>query len=172
MNTIKLNFIIRVVFVLVFLVMGTQLVQGQAKISVNGGFPIGDAQDLSTFSGMVDVGYLLEVTDNMKLGPSVGYLHSFGKDLDVGFGTIEVADTAFVPISGAIRFEISDALSFGTEIGYALGLKKPSSGGLYYAPSILLSIGSYLDMVAAYRGISLKTASWDVISIGLELKLN
>ncbi|MEZ4810728.1 MAG: hypothetical protein R2819_10240 [Allomuricauda sp.] len=171
MNISKSNLIRPITLLVMFSFFGIQSVQSQIRVGVNGGIPIGDADDLSTFAGIIDFNYLFDVTDNLRLGPSMGYSHSFGDELDTGFGIIKFDETRFLPIYGAARFEISHILSFGADLGYALSLEKSSSGGFYYSPGVSLSMSDYLNFVIAYRGISLKTASWDIISFGLELKL-
>nr|WP_222981564.1 hypothetical protein [[Muricauda] meishanensis] len=126
---------------------------------------------MSTIAGTIDLGYLFDVTDNLKVGPSAGYSHSFGDKLDTGFGVIEFDDTRFVPIYSAARFRISNIFSFGVDLGYALSLEKSSGGGFYYSPRVSMSVSNHLNLVSAYRGISLENASWDIISFGLEIKL-
>lgn len=142
--------------------------QGDFKAGIHAGLPIGDAGDLATFSIAVDLGYLFDLSDQFQAGPTVGYSHSFGDNIDTGIGTVEIDDVQFIPIGGAGRFHVSDEFSLGLDLGYALGVNDGNDGGFYYSPRAAYSLSDKVDLVLAYRGISENGGSWDIISIGLE----
>lgn len=132
------------------------------------GLPIGDAGDISTFSLIADLNYLFEVSEEFKVGPSVGYSHSFGDEI-MGF---EIDDIQFLPIAAAGRYSFSPEFSAGVDLGYALGITDGLDGGFYYAPRVAYSVTEMIDLVLAYRGVSLDGGSFDILSLGVEFDLN
>lgn len=156
----------------IFFGLATMQAQGDFKAGIHAGLPIGDAGDLATFSIAVDLGYLFDVSDNFQAGPTIGFSQSFGDEIDTGIGTFEVDDVQFLPIAAAGRFHATDEFSLGLDLGYALGINDGNDGGFYYAPRAAYSLSETLDLVLAYRGVSLDGGSWDIISLGLEIDLN
>ena len=66
------------------------------NVGVNVGLPIGDAGDGWTFSALIDVSYLWNVSETVDAGVATGFSHSFGDEIDLGsFGTFEVEDASF-----------------------------------------------------------------------------
>lgn len=142
-----------------------------AGISV--GLPIGDAGDGWTFNVTLDLNYLWEVSDSFDAGLATGYSHSFGDSIDLGsFGSVDLDDASFLPVAAAARFNISDNFILGADIGYAIGISPDGNdGGFYYAPKLQYSVSDSIDIVAAYRGISVDGGSFDVITLGIEFGL-
>lgn len=142
------------------------------KAGISAGLPIGDAGDGWTFNVTLDLNFLWEVSDSFNAGIATGYSHSFGDTIDLGtFGTVELDDAQFLPIAGAARFNVSEDFILGADLGYAIGLNDGNDGGFYYAPRIQYSVSSSIDIVAAYRGVSLDGGSFDVITLGIEFGL-
>lgn len=149
----------------------------QFNAGVSGGLPIGDAGDAATFSILADFSYLFEVSDSFAVGPTAGISHSFGEtyELDTGFGVVEIEgeDVTFLPIGAAARFNVADAFALGADLGYAVGLAPDGNdGGFYYSPRAQYSVSDLIDIVLAYRGVSLENGSWDVISLGIEFGID
>jgi len=151
----------------------------QFNAGVFGGLPIGDAGDAATFSLGVDLSYLFEISDAFSAGPTVGFQHNFGEEMtfDPGFGlpvvTVEAEDAQFLPIGAAARFAVSDAFTLGADLGYGVGISPDGNdGGFYYSPRAQYSVSEAIDIVAAYRGVSLDGGSWDVISAGIEFGID
>lgn len=138
---------------------------------INLGLPIGDAGDAWTFNVTLDVNYLWDAGENFKAGVATGYSHSFGDSIETGFGTIDVDDAQFLPVAGAARFAISDKFTLGADLGYAIGIDDGNDGGFYYAPRAQYGISEMLDIVFAYRGVSLDGGSFDVLTLGIEFGL-
>ncbi len=132
------------------------------------GLPIGDAGDISTFSLIADLNYLFDVSEEFKVGPSVGYSHSFGDEI----GGFEIDDFQFLPIAAAGRFNASPEFSLGVDLGYAIGISDGLDGGFYYSPRVAYSVTELIDLVLAYRGVSLDGGSFDILSLGVEFDLN
>ena len=146
--------------------------QGQFKAGVGGGLPIGDAGDFATFAVVLDIAYLFEVSDAFDAGITTGYSHSFGDEFDFGFGTIELDDVQFIPIAAAGRFEVASSFTLGADVGYALGINDGNDGGFYYSPRAQYGVSDAIDIVVAYRGVSIEGGSWDIISAGIEFGLD
>lgn len=149
----------------------------QFTAGLSGGLPIGDAGDLATFAIAVDLGYLFEISDSFSAGPTVGFQHNFGEEttIDTGFGsvTIEAEDTQFLPIGAAARFSVSEAFTLGADLGYGVGISPDGNdGGFYYSPRAQYSVSDLIDIVLAYRGVSLDGGSWDVITAGVEFGID
>lgn len=146
--------------------------QGNLNAGINLGLPVGDAGDGWTFNVTLDVNYLWDAGENFKAGIATGYSHSFGDSIDIpGFGSIDIEDAQFLPIAGAARFGISDKFTLGADLGYAVGINDGNDGGFYYAPRAQYSISESLDIVFAYRGVSLDGGSFDVLTLGVEFGL-
>ncbi|WP_412560686.1 outer membrane beta-barrel protein [Winogradskyella sp. MIT101101] len=136
------------------------------KAGVNAGLPIGDAGDFSTFAIAVELGYLFDVSEDFQAGPTVGFNHSFG-DSDI----ID-EDFSWLPIAAAGRFAVSEEFTLGADLGYAIGVAPDGiDSGFYYAPRVQYGVSDALDIVLAYRGISLDGISWSQITLGVEFGL-
>lgn len=140
----------------------------QFSAGVWGGLPIGDAGDIATFSLGVDLTYLFEVSEQFAVGPTTGFSHSFGDSVDTGFGTVDFDDVQFLPVGAAARYSISDAFSLGADLGYAVGINDGNDGGFYYAPKAQYSVSELIDIVFAYRNVSVTGGTWSILSLGLE----
>ncbi len=116
-----------------------------------------------------DLNYLWDVADNFKAGIATGLSYNLGDSIDLGeFGSFDIEDALFLPIAAAARFSSCD-LTVGVDLGYAIGLSPSGNdGGFYYSPRLEYSFSDSLDLVAAYRGISLDGGSFDVITFGLQ----
>jgi len=151
--------------------IGSVNAQGALKAGVNLGLPIGDAGDGWTFNVTLDVNYLWDAGENFKAGVATGFSHSFGDSIDTGIGSFDVDDAQFLPLAGAARFAVSEELTLGADLGYAVGINDGNDGGFYYAPRAQYGLSEALDIVLAYRGVSLDGGSFDVITLGVEFGL-
>ena len=155
------------------IVVSTMTLSAQeANIGLSGALPIGDVGDITTFGLNLDANYLWEVSEQFDLGVAAGYHYYFGEDIDIPFGTFEAEDFGFLPIAAAARFNASEDFTIGADVGYALGINPDGNdGGFYYAPKIQYSVSEALDIVFAYKGVSLDGGSFDAISLGIEFGL-
>lgn len=151
------------------LTFGVLTVQSQGRFQAGGhlGLPVGDAGDLATFAIALDLAYILEINDNISAGPAIGYSHSFGDEIDTGLGSIEIDDVQFLPIGGRAQFNITDQFLARAELGYALGINDGNDGGFYFSPQVGYSVSDGLDIIAAYRSVSVDGGSWDMITAGI-----
>ncbi|WP_422104267.1 outer membrane beta-barrel protein [Winogradskyella sp.] len=146
--------------------------QGQFRAGLSGGLPIGDAGDAATFAIAVDLGYLFEVSDKFDAGVTTGYSHSFGDEIEILGVTVEIDDVQFIPVAASGRFEVAPDFTLGADLGYAIGINDGNDGGFYYSPRVQYSVSEAIDIVAAYRGVSVDGGSWDIISAGVEFGLD
>jgi hypothetical protein len=146
--------------------------QGQFRAGLSGGLPIGDAGDLATFAIAVDLGYLFEISDSVDAGPFVGYSHSFGDEVNFGFGAVEIEDVQFIPIGGSARIEVAPSFTLGGDLGYAVGINDGNDGGFYYSPRAQYSVSEAIDIVVAFRGVAVDGGSWDIVSAGVEFGID
>ena len=155
-------------FLTVLFGMSLLQAQGQFRAGISGGIPIGDAGDLATFAIAVDLGYLFELSDDFDAGVTTGYSHSFGDEVN-GF---DIDDVQFIPVAASGRFEVAPDFTLGADLGYAIGINDGNDGGFYYSPRVQYSVSEAIDIVAAYRGVSVDGGSWDIISAGIEFGID
>lgn len=100
------------------------------KIGLNSGIPVGDADELASFTLGLDLKGQYLVNPNFGIGVATGYTHFFAKD---GF-----EDFGVVPIAGFARYYFQkEGLFLGADFGYGFltGIED-AEGGLYLNPQI------------------------------------
>ncbi len=158
--------------VAVFALVGFTVNAQNFNAGISAALPIGDAGDSYTFGINLDINYLWEVSDQFDAGIASGYAHSFGDSFEVLGTSFDVEDAGFLPIAAAGRFNVSDQFTLGADLGYAVGISPDGNdGGFYYAPKLQYGVSETIDIVAAYRGVSLDGGSFDTITLGVEFGL-
>ena len=141
------------------------------KVGINAGLITGDFSDAYSFNLTLDASYLWEVSDQLGAGVATGFSHSFGKSV----GGFDFDDASFLPVAAAGRFNISEEFTVGVDLGYAVGINEGNDGGFYYAPRVQYSVSEAIDVVAAYRGVSMDagsiTVGFNTITLGVEFGL-
>lgn len=161
----------RVILLGLMLILGTLSMQSQNfKFGVNGGIPVGDADEFTTFQFGADVAYRFDALDILELGPMVGYSHYIGDEIDSGFGTLEFDDVQFVPIAASGRLKLITLLYVGADIGYALGVGDDTDGGFYFRPLAGLDLG-VVALNLNYNMVSLDGGNISSLNIGVEFGL-
>ena len=143
--------------------------QGDLKLGINGGLPVGDAEDYSNFQLGADVAYLFGVMNVLEVGPMLGYSRFFVEDIDTGFGEMDADDISFLPIAASGRLGLGIAF-VGLDLGYAVSLIEDGEGGFYYRPKIGVGLG-VLSVIGSYQGISNNGESLSSVNVGLEFRL-
>ena len=142
------------------------------KVGINLGLPVGDAGDVSSFSIGLDAYYHWAVSDDFNAGVATGFTNAFGKSIDAGgFGSIDIPDVQFLPIAASGRFNASDMISVGADVGYALGISDGNDGGFYYRPMVGYGVSDNVEVNLSYTGISLDGATWSTINLGVSFGL-
>ena len=158
-------------FTLVFsLGMGAQNLNGGLSL----GLPVGDASDAYSFNLTLDINYLWNVSEAFEAGVATGLQYNFGKSIDIPLleGSFDVDDAMFLPIAGTARYAVTEKFKLGADLGYAIGLApSENDGGFYYAPKAQYSITDALDIVFAYRGVSVEGGNFNTLTLGVELGL-
>lgn len=154
---------------LIFLGFNQIQAQGDLKLGINGGLPVGDAEDYSNFQLGADVAYLFGVMNVLEVGPMLGYSRFFAEDIDTAFGETDADDISFLPIAASGRLGLG--ITFvGLDLGYAVSLVDDGEGGFYYRPKIGVSLG-LLNIIGSYQGISNNGENLSSVNLGLEFRL-
>ena len=153
----------KLLLLIIFLVGGVTSAhsQGDLRLGINAGVPVGDAADYSSFNAGADVAYLMGFGDIFQVGPMVGYNHFFGED--------GVDDLQFLPIAATARFGLA-ALELGLDLGYGLGISDDLDGGFYYRPKVGFSLFG-LGLIGSYTGFSNDGDNISSVNLGLEFRL-
>lgn len=157
---------------IIFLAVGftSSYAQGDLRLGINAGIPVGDASDISNFNVGADIAYLMGFGETFQLGPMVGYNHFFGDEIDLGGGSsMEVDDISFLPIAATARFGLA-GLELGADLGYALGLSDGNDGGFYYKPKVGFSLFG-IGLIGSYTGISVDGGTFSSVNLGMEFRL-
>ena len=145
--------------------------------TVHVGIPVGNASDISSFNVGADLAYLHPISSNFKLGGKVGYDHFVGKDIKLNNQTVyTVEDFGFIPLAATAKYEFSNNLFIGGDLGYAIATKSDMDGGLFWQPKFGYS-GVNFDVYAGYKGIATsnnygfdKKFNADAVSLGFAYK--
>jgi len=154
---------------IVFLsVLNLSMAQNQFKAGASVALPIGDASRFSSIALAFDFSYQFRLSEDLYLGPFVSYSVSFGDSID---SNRNYENVQFLPLGGALRYEVLPRAFIGLDMGYGIGIEEDISGGLYFSPRMQYRILDRMDIVAAYRGISRSGLTWDIIGLGVEFSL-
>ncbi|OYX25042.1 MAG: hypothetical protein B7Z06_07980 [Flavobacteriales bacterium 32-35-8] len=125
---------------------------------------MGDVKDYSSLNIGVDVNYLWNVSEEFDAGLTAGYTTFLGKDGADALG--------YLPIAAAARFNVSEDFTIGVDLGYAIGVN-PSGldSGFYYVPKVQYGVSESLDIVLAYKGISVNSSNVSSLNLGVEFGL-
>ena len=138
--------------------MAVNAQEGELNVGGTIGLPVGDASDAFDVTGAIEANYLFKVSDDFKVGPSVSYLHFNGAG----------ADFAFLPVSAAARYSVSEKFSVGADLGYGIGVRPSANtqSGFYYRPVVGYKISEKITIQADYSGVSLDGATASTIGLG------
>lgn len=150
-------------FSLAIFAMTSVNAQGQFRAGINGGLPVGDISDFSTFAIAVDLGYLFDLSDDLDAGIETGYTNFFGKDGWDGF--------SFLPINGVLNYGVSEDISLEGGVGYAISLETGGGGDLYWKIGGAWTLDEDSDIGLSYRSVTGDGASIDAVMIGYRRNL-
>lgn len=143
--------------------------EGNFTVGINGGIPVGDLEEFTTFNLGADLAYRFEVAEQFEIGGLVGYSHFFGDsggDDDLSW---EVDDVQFLPVAASARFKMNSFFA-GADIGYAIGINEGNDGGFYYRPHAGYNFGR-IGVLASYSGISIEESTASSLNLGIEFRL-
>lgn len=151
---------------LIFLGYSTSYGQAGFTVGVNGGIPIGDADDYSNFQLGADVAYRVGLAGMFEVGGLVGYSVYFADDQEIGGVTIETDDIQFIPVAASGRLGLT-SFFVGLDLGYAIGVNDGNDGGFYYRPQVGYDLG-IIGILASYSGVSTDGDNISSINLGVE----
>ncbi|WP_242091722.1 hypothetical protein [Aestuariivivens sediminicola] len=138
------------------------------NLGLHVGIPVGDWDDLSSFTLGLDVSYLFNLGEGLDVGLATGYINFFSKDFD-GF---EVEDLGVIPVALSSRIVLGEDWFFGADVGYGIITNEGSDGGgFYYYPKIGLRIGS-ADIFGYYQSMIKDSIDASSVGIGATFNLN
>jgi hypothetical protein len=151
----------KLLLIVVFIIFGVagSYAQGEIKMGVNAGIPLGDADEMSSLNFGADLAYLFGVADVFSVGPLVGYSHFLGEG--------ERVDAHFIPIAASGRFKLSDAFFIGADLGYAIGTEDGNDGGFFYRPKLGYDFG-IIGLIGSYSGIEVNGGTFNSLNLGIE----
>lgn len=131
--------------------------KGELNLGGTVGLPIGDSENANV-TGAIEANYLFEVSDEFKVGPSIAYWH-FQQ---------EGADYAFLPLSVAGRYNVSDKFIIGADLGYGIGVRpsEATQDGFYFRPLVGYEVSEKITLHLDYSNVSLDGATGSSIGIG------
>jgi len=116
----------------------------------NLGFTIGNFKDDLGWEVNGKGGYLWEVAPGFSLGPLVGVSYFFSNKGGILFG-----DSLGATISAAGRYDLSEKMFFGIDLGYGSVSAGNGTSGFYYRPVIGFMVGTHISIIASYASINL-----------------
>ncbi len=132
------------------------------RVGLNGGIPVGDFSDWYSFTVNLDVEYDWDVSEDFTVGVGTGYTCYFDKEID-GFS---LGSFDYVPIYGSVDFNISNEVSVGGDVGYAVAISG-SGGDLLYRFQFRYEVSEDVDVQIRYNSVSGDGASISYVSFGV-----
>lgn len=125
--------------------------QNQLNVGVNVGIPVGDSKDISNIAFGADINYLFDISEDFKVGPSIGFIY-FSPEDDI------IDAPTFIPVGASILFHsFEDKFYVGGEIGYGVAISDDNDGGVYIKPTVGYYITDSFKINAFYSGIRTST---------------
>lgn len=138
----------------------------QINIGLSAGLPMGDFSDAYSLGINLDASYLSEVSEGLLVGGTTGVIYTLGDSV----GSFEFEDLGFIPVAIAGRYVLSEKISTGADVGYALAfMPSGADGGFYYAPRAQYNFSENVSGVLAYRSVS-NNGSLNFLTLGVEFK--
>ncbi|GAA3579294.1 outer membrane beta-barrel protein [Snuella lapsa] len=144
-------------FVIVILVLAScHSINAQKgfRIEANIGPALGESRDYHTFALQGNLYYLFQVTDNIDLGITSGFLLYLGDNTDDTAPLFSSIPDGYIPIALAGRIDLSKAVSVGLDTGLSVNIDEDT--GFYFRPLLMYHIKEKLSLVASYIHINEK----------------
>ena len=155
----------KILLVLAF-ITGGFFMNAQTQYEVNAAFPTGFFGSYYNFGADFKINYLFSVGDDAHVGPSVGVLMYFGKDIEEGF---DIDNSTFLPVGVSGQYVFEERFVGGLNLGYAIHFTpdEPRNGGFYYRPTVGYKITERMTAQVSYSGISRDGATLSHFGLGL-----
>ncbi|GAA4304419.1 hypothetical protein [Aestuariibaculum suncheonense] len=161
---------------LLFLFLGLIKLQAQElKVATS----VGSNGGVNNFALAFDATYLVNINKNLDFGFTTGLSYWFKSD-EYDLSGLKISargDIKMLPIALTSRFNLTEKLSFGIDLGYAFAIDShPYSSGFYFAPKIQYELFKSTDIVLGYKLFNMDSSidvgpNIDVVSLGVEFKL-
>lgn len=156
---------------LLFIVLLASLcITAQTQIELNVAFPTGDTADNVKIGGDFKVNYMFPVTDELKVGPSLGLSFFLEETIKDAFGIDSERDGFFyLPLTARGEYTFSEMFVGGLHLGYAVfvGEDGAGEGGLYYRPTLGYLITEKISVNVSYTGINQDGGTFSHFGVGL-----
>jgi len=151
----------------VFGITGANAQEG-LKVGAHIGFPSGENKEQISFSYNLEAAYHFLATDDLGIGPLVGYNILLVKS--------SAETLSFYPLAASTRYSFSEEWYAGADLGYALAGDSDSNydGGFYYLARFGYKFIKNFDLHLFYKGINSSRTFMDnsgVDSVTIEEKL-
>ncbi|MCK5814832.1 MAG: hypothetical protein KAH07_02700 [Flavobacteriaceae bacterium] len=157
----------KVLLSIVMIALGfTASAQEGFNLGANIGVPTGDAKGFNMAYGF-EANYLFKVTDALQMGPSVSYL----------VYSAEHSNISYLPVAIAARFDSSEKIAFGVDLGYGIDIKSTDissskmKSGFYYRPMVGFKASELIMFQAFYSAIKIGGGTAANFGIGLMISL-
>ncbi len=143
--------------------------QEEVNVGVNTGITIGNIENFSTFAYGLDANYLFEVSNNIKVGPSLNFVLYLPKE----FNGERKDSFLYMPIGGSVRFHsASDAFYFGIDAGFAVGLSPSGdSGGIFFKPLLGYKLTDSFKFNLFYSAVKKRQPTYSHLGLGIVYNL-
>ena len=163
----------KLLLIAVFAICGLETVNAQGfSAGVTLGIPVGDAGNVSSFVYGADVLYMFNADEDFTYGVATGFQSYVGKTISVpglggGLFEFEVPNSSYIPLAAAGRYVISEKLSAGADIGYAINTASGGTSGFYYRPMLIYNMNQTMRINASYSGISANGGALSNLGLGI-----
>jgi hypothetical protein len=151
-----------VLIITVFAFVFNANAQDGFRIGANVGIPLGDFSDFYSLAATLDVDYDWEVSESFTAGFATGFANYFGKDGMDGF--------KYLPVAASADVNVSDDVSVGGDVGYAISLENGGGGDFLYRIQIRYQASDDVDVTARWNSISGDGATLSNASLGVGLR--
>ena len=139
----------------------------QISLGATFGLPTGDAGDLATFALGLDANYMFDSESEVTFGVASGFLTYFGDEVTILGNPVDLDNVNFIPLAGAVRYDLSDKFGLGADVGYAIGASDDNDGGFYYRPMVTYAISERASINLSYSGVSVDGGTISNIGLGI-----
>lgn len=144
----------------------------QFSLGAGVGIPTGDMEELSSFQMNINATYMFESESDFRLGLSASYHNYFGKTIEILGIEADLDDFAWLPLSAVLNYSLSDNVSIGTDVGYAIGMSPEDiEGGFYLRPNLVYSLGEKTSLNLSYTNMSNDGDNISNIGLGIAFQL-
>lgn len=148
---------------------------GKGSIGIHTNLPIVKTQDVTQFGISINPSYLFPISEHLDMGISSEFSFFKGKTIRYESSGQTLRHTyknsSYIPISTAVRYHLSDVLSIGTDLGYAIAFQKENKNGLYFKPRVSYRLDTHLAINLGFTALKVKGGTWKTIHIGAEYSL-